>query len=300
MIPIAQYKKDITSTLTIPSDMSATETHTKTAPVVAELNFLSPPPDGEKPYNYMYPHDPPRNFTDIPKAVPIHDIRGNEDEFALDKNGFQVVKSITAENEFKDDDSIQMGYYKEIEELLKKVTGAYKVVIFDHTSRRSIPGQVDKPSSRGPVGRVHIDQTPWAAEQRVRLHTPDEAATLLKERFQIINVWRAINGAVEDHPLALGDYRTVDWDKDLVPVALIYEDREGETFGVKYSDKLRFYYKSGIDSDEVYLIKCFDNKLDGRARLTPHSAFTDPNTQDHAKPRESIEVRALVFSHEEI
>jgi len=283
--------------------MSATQTQTQTATknaVLAELNFYNEASlDGEKPHNYMYEYDgPQRNYGDVTHIVPINDIRGHESDFTLDKNGFQIVQSNTLEREFKDDEQIKDGYYKEIEALLKKVTGAHKVVIFDHTIRRAIPGQVDKPSSRGPVGRVHIDQTPWAGEERVRLHTGDEAEKLLKERVQIINVWRPINGRVEDHPLALADYRTVDWDKDLIPVALKYREREGETFGVKYSDKLKFYYKSGIDSDEVYLIKCYETKLDGRARLTPHTAFTDPNTPDNVKPRESIEVRALVFSHE--
>lgn len=283
--------------------MSATQTQTQSASQVpgavqTELNFFKQETFTEKPHQYMFTHDPPRNFRDEPHAVTINDIRGHEDEYTLDKNGFQIVKHTTSEKEFKDDESIKSGYYKEIEDLLKKVTGAHKVVIFDHTIRRNVPGQEDKPSSRGPVGRVHIDQTPWAGEERVRLHTGDEADQLLKERVQIINVWRPINGKVEDHPLALADYQSVDWDKDLVPVALKYENRDGETFSVKYSNNLRFYYKSEIDSDEVYLIKCFENKLDGRARLTPHTAFTDPNTPDDAKRRESIEVRALVFTHE--
>ena len=282
--------------------MSATQTQTQTtakAPVLAELNFYKPTEDGEKPHQYMFTHDPPRNFGDVTHLVPINDIRGHESEYTLDKNGFQVVHAPSKEKEFKDDESIKTGYYKEVEELLKKVTGAHKVVIFDHTIRRAIPGQADKPSSRGPVGRVHIDQTPWAGEERVRLHTGDEAEKLQSERVRIINVWRPINGAVEDHPLALADYQTVDWDNDLVPVALKYEHRDGETFSVKYDPNLRFYYKSKIDSDEVYLIKCYENRYeDGKARLTPHTAFTDPNTPDNAKPRESIEVRALVFSHE--
>jgi len=284
--------------------MSATQTQTQTATknsVLTELNFFNPLSlDGTKPHNYMYDeHEgPQRNYGDVTHIAPINDIRGHESEFTLDTSGFQVVKSTTAEKDFTDDEKIKTEYYKEVEDLLKKVTGAHKVVIFDHTIRRSIPGQVDNPSSRGPVGRVHIDQTPWAGEERVRLHTGDEAEKLLKGRVQIINVWRPINGPVEDHPLALAEYRSVDWEKDLVPVALKYRHRDGETFGVKYSDKLRFYYKSRIDSDEVYLIKCYENKLDGRARLTPHTAFTDPNTPDTAKPRESIEVRALVFSHE--
>jgi hypothetical protein len=282
--------------------MSTTATQTiaeDTAAVHATLNFYKPPVDGLKGHQYMYSASvPQRNFGDDPEEVAIHDIRGHESEFTLDKNGFQIVRSPTKGTDFEDEERVKTEYYAEVEELLKKVTGAHKVVIFDHTIRRAIPGQVDKPSQRGPVGRVHIDQTPWAGEERVRLHTGTEAESLLKERVQIINVWRAINGTVEDHPLALADYRTVNWEKDLEPVSLKYRDRDGETFAVKYSDDLKFYYKSRIDSDEVYMIKCFETKLDGRARLTPHTAFTDPNTPDSAKPRESIEVRALVFTHE--
>jgi hypothetical protein len=45
---------------------------------------------------------------------------------------------------------------------------------------------------------------------------------------------------------------------------------------------------------EVVLIKCFDSKTDGRARRVPHSAFVNEEFVDEA-PRESIEVRALVF-----
>lgn len=41
---------------------------------------------------------------------------------------------------------------------------------------------------RGPVRRVHIDQSYKASEQRVEHHLPDEAEELLKKRFQIINV----------------------------------------------------------------------------------------------------------------
>src|SRR5271154_335969 len=151
--------------------MSATQTQTQTATknsVLTELNFYNPVSlVGEKPHNYMYDdHEgPQRNYGDVTHIAPIHDIRGHESEFSLDKNGFQVVKSPTAEKDFKDEEKIQKEYYKEVEDLLKKVTGAHKVVIFDHTIRRSITGQIDKPTSRGPVGRVHIDQTPWAGEE---------------------------------------------------------------------------------------------------------------------------------------
>ena len=38
-----------------------------------------------------------------------------------------------------------------------------------------------------------------------------------------------------------------------------------------------------------------DSKNDGRARFMPHTSFTDPTTPADAFPRESIELRTLVF-----
>lgn len=46
---------------------------------------------------------------------------------------------------------------------------------------------------------------------------------------------------------------------------------------------------------EALLIKGFDSATDGRARLSFHAAFDDPASPPDAPPRESIEVRALVF-----
>jgi hypothetical protein len=50
--------------------------------------------------------------------------------------------------------------------------------------------------------------------------------------------------------------------------------------------------------DEVMLIKCFDSADDGRARFVPHAAFVDPTTPADALPRQSIELRTLVFYEE--
>jgi hypothetical protein len=277
--------------------MSATATQTITA-VNTELNFFKAFVADEKAYTYTYEHEPQRNYGEDAHPAQVHDIRGHEKDFTLDKNGFQIHPHVSAETDFTDDEKIQSEYYKEVEDILKAVTGAHKVVIFDHTIRRHKIGEPDTRTLRGPVQRVHVDQTPSAGYERVRLHTGAEAETLLRERIQIINVWRPIGGPVEESPLAVADYRSVDFEKDLVPVTLKYPHRDGETFGVRYSDKLKFYYKSRLGTDEVILIKCFESKEDGRARLTPHTAFTDPTSPEGARPRESIEVRALVFTHE--
>lgn len=62
--------------------------------------------------------------------------------------------------------------------------------------------------------------------------------------------------------------------------------------------RCRWFYKSNLTPDEVLLIKCFDSKLDGRARRVPHTAFHVPGTENK-EGRESIEVRALVFHEDE-
>lgn len=142
--------------------------------------------------------------------------------------------------------------------------------------------------------RVHVDQTASSGEQRVREHLPDEAERLLQGRVQIINLWRPLRGPLLDTPLAMCDARTVAPD-DLVPTDLIYPNRKGETYSVRYNPNHRWYYMPAMQTDEVLLLKCYDSATDGRARFGPHTAFTDPSTPHHAPPRESIELRTLVF-----
>ncbi len=141
---------------------------------------------------------------------------------------------------------------------------------------------------------MHVDQTYEAARARVHRHLPQDADRVLSSRVRIINVWRPIQNPVAHKPLAVCDWRTVGPD-DLVSVRLIYPDREGSTFSVRHNPDMRFHYLSNQTPDEVTLIKCFDSAEDGTARLTPHSAFTDPGSPPEAPHRQSIEVRALVF-----
>lgn len=83
-------------------------------------------------------------------------------------------------------------------------------------------------------------------------------------------------------------------DSDLVPAALIYPDRAGETYAVKPNPNHRWYFKYAQRPDEPLFIKCYDSLNDGRARRVPHTAFVNP-AHESEPPRESIEVRTLVF-----
>ncbi|KAL1950715.1 hypothetical protein VTO73DRAFT_5839 [Trametes versicolor] len=265
------------------------------------LNYYAPVGD-EAPYQYV--QEPPAgkpstNIGTDPQPVLVHDARGHESEFSLDQNGFQYVQWPSVESEFNDEERIKEKYYPEVEEILKKVAGAKRVFIFDHTIRSKQVQEVtnDKPVTyRGPVERVHIDQTYNASVNRVKYHLPEDADRLLKSRVRIINVWRPIHHPVAHKPLAVSDWRYLA-PEDLVSVRFIYPHREGSTYSVRYNPNHRWYYLSNQTPEEVTLIKCYDSEED-RARLTPHSAFLDATAPKDAPHRESIEVRALVFDDE--
>ncbi|KAI1851413.1 hypothetical protein JX265_000353 [Neoarthrinium moseri] len=260
--------------------------------VDAVLNYYKPNEDGSPPAPTYVDRPETYDRPVAPHPTRITDISGKESEFTLDKNGFQIHRNVSSEKDFLDDAEIKDGYYKETEQLLKDVTGASKVFIFDHTIRRA-SADPRNPVQRGPVQRVHIDQTYEAALSRVPHHLPEEADELVRGRVQIINVWRPIRRVLRD-PLALAEAGSVA-EEDLVPIALIYPNRRGETFAVRHSPRHRWFFKHGLGPDEVILIKCFDSKTDGRARRVPHTAFVDPSAGDDVPARESIEVRALVF-----
>jgi hypothetical protein len=158
-----------------------------------------------------------------------------------------------------------------------------------------VQGAADRDGGlRQPVARVHVDHTAKSGPQRVRDLIPDEAEELLKGRVQIINLWRPIRGPLLDSPLAVCDARTVK-SGELVASDLVYPNRVGETYSVKYNPDHQWFYVPRMTADEALLLKCFDSKTDGRARFAPHSAFIDPTTPADAPPRESIELRTLVF-----
>jgi hypothetical protein len=264
--------------------------------VTAELNYLAPALERPRTYTFEPPAGEPKsNIVAEPHRHPIHDLRPISDAVSLDREGFALVRQQSAVKDFYDEDEVKRVYYPEAEQLIKAVTGADRVFIFDHTVRKRIQGAADRDGGlRQPVARVHVDHTEKSGPQRVRDLIPDEAERLLKGRVEIINLWRPIRGPLLDSPLAVCDARTVK-PGELVASDLVYPHRVGETYSVEYNPDHQWFYVPRMTANEVLLLKCFDSKTDGRARFAPHSAFADPTTPSDAPPRESIEVRTLVF-----
>ncbi len=174
------------------------------------------------------------------------------------------------------------------------MSGAARVVVFDHTLRSGDEGEREARLLREPVLSAHNDYTEWSAPNRVREVLPDEAEALLKRRFAIIQAWRAINQPIRSNPLAVADARSVA-PQDLLIAERRYPHRVGQTYRLKYNPAHRWFYFPQMRRDEALVFKVYDSEKDGRARFTPHTSFEDPTTPAGAPPRQSIEVRTLAF-----
>jgi hypothetical protein len=279
--------------------MSTTNLVTRTGEalpqVEALLNYLVP--TEKKPVAYAYtppPGTPQTTRRNDPKTVTIYNGRPILDELSLDTQGFTLVRHDSKVVNFYDETDVREVYYPEVERLLKQATGAVKVVIFDHVVRCAPKARPGENNVREPARLVHNDYSFKSAPRRVRDHAPEEAEELLKNRFAEINVWRAIRGPIQESPLALCDARSITV-QDTVPTDLVYPHRVGETYSFTYNPDHRWFYFPHMQRNEALLLKCYDSKEDGRARFTAHTSFEDPTSPPDAAPRESIEVRALIF-----
>jgi len=269
------------------------------APVSVETVLNYTRKTGTRPVSYTY--DPPAGVPRYSGEVDARTVSLQNarlyDGFGLDTSGFEQIRhhsSFVDWSEFRNPKLVEAVYYPEVVAALLAHTGARKVIVFDHTLRDSDAAS-GSASLREPVRRVHDDQTFESAPRRLAKHLPpEEAAAQLHRRFAIVNFWRPIGGPVQQAPLAMCDARSIETG-DLIPSDLVYREWTGETYSFAYNPRHRWYWYPNQTPDEVTLLKIYDSKSDGVARLTAHTSFSDPTSPASPAPRRSIEVRTLVL-----
>jgi hypothetical protein len=111
------------------------------------------------------------------------------------------------------------------------------------------------------------------------------------------------------------DARSVD-SSDLVEADHVRKQYSGSNYYAKPSQKYQWYYLNQQRVDEVTLLKMFDSAdVEGKCNVLPiqithrtpseahgpadtlHTSFDHQQLPENYVPRESIEVRALVFTH---
>ena len=128
------------------------------------------------------------------------------------------------------------------------------------------------------------------------------------------SLWKPLSHTIQDRPIAVCDGSTVD-QADLVHTDYVRRDDVQETMYLLHNDRQKWYYLSRQTPDEVLLIKIYDSSLAVKAISKPyphhsstyirasssiidcpHSSFFHSKIPPTAVPRQSIEVRAFVFS----
>ena len=103
--------------------------------VTTTLHYFTPPADGSKPYYYVIPVPsvPRSNWESVEHKVQIENLRGKEGTVSLDSNGFQYFNRPSSHKALEDVAAIEKAYYPESIALIKELTGASRVVVFDHS-----------------------------------------------------------------------------------------------------------------------------------------------------------------------
>ena len=106
------------------------------ASTAASLFYITEPEGGVRAYQHIN-SDPisgeQKNTGREEKSAVIENIRGKEDSVSLDTTGFQFYKHASKHTTFANDEEIFREYYPESIELIKKLTGASRVELFDHS-----------------------------------------------------------------------------------------------------------------------------------------------------------------------
>ncbi|MEQ8231186.1 MAG: CmcJ/NvfI family oxidoreductase, partial [Gammaproteobacteria bacterium] len=148
--------------------------------VAARLNYLAA--SENDPAYYLYETRP--GYTPPPPAVDKHtvtvrNLRPALADASLAANGFAIVQDDLPALDFLDDDQVRAAYYPRCCELVRRATGAARVLAFDHNVRDEALARAPGSAIREPVRFVHNDYTERSGPQRVRdLMGPDAAATL--------------------------------------------------------------------------------------------------------------------------
>lgn len=92
-------------------------------------------------------------------TIPVYNGRDVQDQLSLDIHGLMLTKRETKVSNFYDSEEVKRVYYPEAAELVKDMTGASKVVVFDHNVRCGPRSKQGEPGVSSPVLFAHNDYT---------------------------------------------------------------------------------------------------------------------------------------------
>ena len=272
--------------------------------------------------SYTDSRDPQRQ---IPVNVAMRNARPlvEDGTLTLKENGFTLVRAPTQlkNSDFYKAESKYLRetvYYDEMENVIKRVTGADKVFVFASQVRNNSK-KVEKLKNNAfaggnVAGYASVVHSDYCAKKSVEKFyktkgIPDNVGV----RYMLINCWRNTSDVhpIYNNTLAVCDTETVNADTDFVrydvPIkagAVCSDDLGGASghcaeqyrLTTRNVDRHHWYYFPHMRKDEVLLFTQFDSDTtEARARFCFHTAFTDVTVPTDRPARESMECRAMAI-----
>ncbi|KAI4933938.1 uncharacterized protein J4E92_003608 [Alternaria infectoria] len=291
--------------------------------VIANINYFPatgiPIPKSEWKVKYLDDKD------EYTRPMLIRDVRKASKTFDLNANGFTFVTLPQKQrvDRHSSEEDVKREYYPELEEVVKKLTNASTVHIFNHVIRAHT-----SPSAKGiqdalgrwqdiPSGHPHVDYAGSASALSgtlTELSLPPHINNLFttSTRYAFLNCWRPLKRVRRD-PLAVCDANTVP-DADyqvrerefsrtgnrsenyVISCGALEKGGEGGGVGMKegMGKGHEWWYMSGMQPWEMVVFKGLDSKREERGWRCPHTAFRVEGSEGE-EARESIEARVVAF-----
>ena len=233
------------------------------------------------------------------RTIRVEDARGRATPPCLESEGFALVKHHTAVSDFRDPQAIMRIHAPEIESLVKRLSGADRVIVNSPGVLRFSESSPDsgRLNNSRPARFIHIDVSDATAKAFAERARPQEVATPVR-RFAHYNVWRALSPPPQDVPLAMCDARSLS-QHDLMEADAVFDvpgkpEWSFEGLVIRHNPQHRWSYFSNMTREEAIVFKTNDSDP-SQPHHVPHTAFNDPSCPAGAAPRESIEMRAIAF-----
>ncbi|KAK0654912.1 hypothetical protein B0T16DRAFT_395852 [Cercophora newfieldiana] len=280
------------------------------ADVLGNIGFMARSPlyETEKPHVFIPAPGsgtlPVGNVELEHKDVLIHDVR--KFNARLSVNGFQVAKHESKHLGLKTESDAAL-YKGETEKFLQSIfPDADRIVTWDLRRRKNIDRSAVVASANGevqidaPAQAAHVDTSFNHGAQLLERYLPPELqAEYLKPgsgyRFQVINTWRTLNPVLEDCPLALCDFASMETG-DIQETTLTYPDKKGEIYHVYHNPNQRWYWYPMQTPSDLFVFLNYDSESGSDAKYCAHTSFRNPLAGPDTQLRESVETRSIVIT----
>jgi len=264
--------------------------------VTGTVNYLAAMPVRPR----YYANDSSRDVLSLDeRKIGIEDARGLEAAPTLEREGFALVPHRSRIGNFRDTEEVAARHPREIEALVRDLSGADAVVVTGAGVLRFAENSPDcgRLNNSRPARFVHVDVSDATAAAFAERSCPAPHPAAMR-RFAHYNIWRTFSPPPQDVPLAVCDARSVQAE-DLVPADAVFDvpgrsEWSFEGLVVRFNPAHRWCYYPRMTRDEALVFKTHDSAA-GEPRRVPHSAFDDPSCPAPVPPRASIEMRAIAY-----